>query len=212
MARRPRAAGPAAARPRGRRLPPEERRAQLLDSAAELVLADGPGALTMERLAERAGVSKGLGYVYFRDAEDVALALWDREVSEVYGRVEEAMGTAGSFEEGLARAVGAYFDVVATRGSLVGRLQAHFGGARAPRRTARRVRSFLGFWARRLEQLPGVEPRTALALAGMMVNAADAAARTWAAGALDRERAESLCVCFLRQGLRGSTHGESGRM
>jgi AcrR family transcriptional regulator len=156
----------------------------------------------MERLAGRAGVSKGLGYAYFRDAEDVMLSLWDREVSDVYRRVEAALDETTPFDEGLRRAVAAYFDLVAERGALLGVLQARFGTAGAGRRRiARRVRAFLGFWADRILQAAHVEPSTALALAGMMVNAADAAARAWGARIVSREEAERLCIGFLVQGL-----------
>jgi AcrR family transcriptional regulator len=159
----------------------------------------------MERLAERAGVSKGLGYAYFRDAEDVMLALWDREVSEVYRRVEAALDEATPLDEGLRRAVAAYFDIVAERGTLLGVLQARFGSASSGRRRiGRRVRAFLEFWADRIRRAAGVEPSAALALAGMMVNAADAAVRAWSARVLSREEAERLCVGFLVQGLRSA--------
>jgi len=194
---------PAKGRARARRLPPEERRAQLLDSAAAIVGTDGPAAVTMERLAERAAVSKGLGYAYFRDAEGVLLALWDREVDAVYRRVEAGLDRGDSFEAGLAAAFSAYLDVVAERGDLLGRLRARFGSqARPPRPIARRVRAFLAFWAKRIGEATGADRPTAYALAGMMVSAGDAAATSWRAGALTREEVERLCVGFQVGGLR----------
>jgi AcrR family transcriptional regulator len=193
------------ARLRARRLSSASRRAQLLDTAARLLAEAGTEALTMERLAARAGVSKGLGYAYFRDAEDVMLSLWDREVSDVYARVEAALDETTPFDQGLRSAVAAYFDVVAERGALLGVLQARFGSAGSGRRRiARRVRAFLEFWAERIRRTAGVEPTTALALAGIMVNAADAAARAWSARVVSREEAERLCVGFLVQGLPGA--------
>ncbi len=203
MARKRPPASPA--RPRARRLSSEARRTQLLGTAADLVLEQGAHALTMERLAERAGVSKGLGYAYFRDAEDVLLSLWDREVSDVYRRVEAALAGPTSFEEGLRRAVHAYFDVLADRGALLGVLQARFGAAGAGRRRiGRRVRAFLRFWSERIQQAGNVAPDVALALAGMMVNAADAAARAWRARVLSRAEAERLCVDFLAHGMQSA--------
>lgn len=200
----------------GRRLPAEERRRQLLDVAAEILLEDGPRALTMERVAERAGVSKGLGYAYFQDADEIALTLWDREVAQVYDRVEAATqqagqagqagrtGEAGGFEEGLERAVHAYFDVVAERGELLGTLRRHFG-SRGERRIRRRVRAFVGFWSRQVSQaFPPLEPGAATTLAAMMLNAADAGVQSWGAGLVDRARAERLCVGFMAAGMRGA--------
>jgi AcrR family transcriptional regulator len=158
----------------------------------------------MERVAERAAVSKGLGYAYFRDVAELAALLWDREVAEVYRRVEAAVDAADSLEEGLRRAVGAYFDVISERGALLGALQAHFGGSSMERGSRRRVRAFLGFWARQLQRAAPLGPGVALALAGMMVSAADAGARSWGGGLLGRAEAERLCVRFLVEGFRGA--------
>jgi AcrR family transcriptional regulator len=196
-------------RPAGRRLPAAQRRAQLLDVAAEILREGGPGALTMERLAERANVSKGLGYAYFRDADEVALTLWDREVAQVYERVEQATSAAADFEEGLRRAVHAYFEVVAERGELLGTLRGHFG-SRGERRIRRRVRRFLDFWARRVSQAVAVEPGVATALAAMMLNAADACVQGWGAGLLGRDEAERLCADFMARGMSGAAAAHDG--
>jgi AcrR family transcriptional regulator len=178
--------------------------------AGEILLEDGPHALTMERLAERAGVSKGLGYAYFRDADEVALTLWDREVGFVYRRIEEATAGAGSFEEGFRRAVRTYFDLVAERGDLLGILRAHFGD-RAERRIRRRVRSFLGFWSRQIAQAFALEPGSAATLGAMWVSAVDAGARAWGLGLVDREEAERLCGDVLLDGVAHLPPRRSGR-
>src|SRR6266403_6308199 len=70
---------------RARRLPAEQRREHLLDVGAAIILDSGFETLTMESVAERAGVSKGLGYAYFENAEELALALYDREMAEFIG-------------------------------------------------------------------------------------------------------------------------------
>jgi AcrR family transcriptional regulator len=201
----------AAPQPRGRRLPAGERREQLLDVAAELLLAAGAGALTMERVAERAGVSKGLGYAYFSDAEALALALWDREVAEVYRRVEEAFAGARGLEAQLGRAIAAYFDMIEARGPLLGTLQAHFAVARAERPLAARVRRFVGFWSRRLQATLALERAAATTLAGMIITAVEAAGRSWAAGVVPRARAEALALAFAVAGARGVTNERSPR-
>jgi AcrR family transcriptional regulator len=193
-----------------RRLPAAERRAQLLDVAAEILREGGPGALTMERLAERAGVSKGLGYAYFQDADEVALTLWDREVAQVYERVEAATADADDFAQGLRRAVRAYFDVVAERGELLGTLRGHFG-SRGEQRIRRRVRRFLEFWSGRVQRAFPLEPAAATALAAMMLSAADACVQSWGAGRLGRDEAERLCVDFMAQGMGGAAPAAAGR-
>ena len=188
-------------RPR-RRLPAEERRNQLLDVATEILLESGAQALTMERLAARAGVSKGLGYAYFQDAEDVAVGLWDREADEVYRRVEAASASAPSLEHALRSAVVIYFDIVADRGALLAGLQAQFGRGRMEQSIQKRNRDFLGFWADRLQAAHAVERGPAETLAAMWVSAVEAAGRSWSAGLVSRRRAEEMCVALLLDGFQ----------
>jgi AcrR family transcriptional regulator len=191
---------------RAPRLPAAARREHLLDAAAKILLGDGFQALTMERVAERARVSKGLGYAYFDNAEDLALALYDREVGAVYRRVEEAMSGPGSFAARTRRALGAYFDVVAERGALFAVLQTNLSARRLGRSARHRLARFLDFWSRQIAAAfpGGLVP--AAALAGMMLNAADAGARVWRSGRLPRAEVEQLCARFMLGGLRAARH------
>ena len=59
------------------RLSPGERRRQLLDKAGEIVLIEGQGALSMDRLARHAGVSVGLVYHQFSNRAGLLLALFE---------------------------------------------------------------------------------------------------------------------------------------
>jgi AcrR family transcriptional regulator len=61
-------------------------RAALLDAARALLEREGPEALTMGRLAERAGVSRRAVYLHVDSRVDLLLALFDH-VSEVEGLV-----------------------------------------------------------------------------------------------------------------------------
>src|SRR5215831_10336364 len=92
------------------RLSAADRREQLLDAAAELVRGSGFLALSMESVAQHAGVSKGLGYAYFENADALALALYDREVGALYRRVEAAVSAASGFEARVRAGVHAYLD------------------------------------------------------------------------------------------------------
>ncbi|RME18982.1 MAG: TetR/AcrR family transcriptional regulator [Candidatus Zixiibacteriota bacterium] len=57
------------------KLPPEERRAQLLKSAGELFLRQGYRSTTTEEIAQHAGVTKGALYFHFKTKEDLLVAL-----------------------------------------------------------------------------------------------------------------------------------------
>lgn len=187
-----------------RRLPAGERREQLLDVAGALLAGEGYGALTMERLAERAGVSKGLGYVYFGNVEAVALALYEREVRALFRRVESASQSATDFEERVQRAVRAYFDVVGERGALLGVLEAHLARSRRAGEGRRRLGHFLRFWAEQIVADYPISVARAETLVAMMLSSADACARSWHAGGITRSEAEHTCMSFVREGLRGA--------
>ena len=54
-----------------RRLPAEERRAQLLQAALAIAEKEGLGAITVRGIAERAGVSLGVVHYCFTDKEEL---------------------------------------------------------------------------------------------------------------------------------------------
>jgi len=68
--------GPGVAR---RRMPAEERREQLLDTALDIVVAEGFYAASIERVARDAGVTRTLIYSQFGDLAGMVSALVDRE-------------------------------------------------------------------------------------------------------------------------------------
>lgn len=72
-------ARPAPQRRYAPRLPPQERREQLLDAALELIAADGYGAVSMEAVARACGVTKPVVYELFANAGELAQALLRRE-------------------------------------------------------------------------------------------------------------------------------------
>jgi AcrR family transcriptional regulator len=65
--------------PRTPRLAPELRRAQLLDAALDVLTEAGFDAVTVEAIAQRAGVTRPVVYDLFGDLEGLMLALIDRE-------------------------------------------------------------------------------------------------------------------------------------
>lgn len=68
--------------PRNRRpVPREEKREELLAAAAELFVVDGYEATSMTRLARRAGVTPNTLYWYFRDKDELLVAVADRFTS-----------------------------------------------------------------------------------------------------------------------------------
>jgi len=104
----------------GRRLAKPQRREQLLDVAAEVLVDSGSAAITMERVAEQAGVSKAIPYRHFDNATELLRALHEREITHLGTRISQAVTAASGPEAKLRAAIGVYFDVIAERGVLLG--------------------------------------------------------------------------------------------
>ena len=70
--------------------PAEERRADLLQAGRELFLAKGVAATSLDEITSRAGVSKGLFYLYFRSKDDLLNALHEQFSTELADRIYRA--------------------------------------------------------------------------------------------------------------------------
>lgn len=183
------------------RLPREERREHLLDAAADLVVSKGVDGVTMEAIAIEAGVSKGLGYAYFENRNDVLLALLEREMVEHERRVGEAMAAVDSFEAKIRAAVRAWFDTVAARGVLLGRLLEATplqGDLKAWR--ADRYRNYEALYARMAEREFGVSRRDGEIAASVLIAGLSGLLDRWIAR---RDRRRDLEDTFVRLAIGG---------
>jgi len=82
-----------------KRLPPEERKEQILDVAAQMIREQGVSALNMDRLGREAGVSKPLVYVYFPNRIDLLKSLLLREVQRFHIDSADVVASTGTLEE-----------------------------------------------------------------------------------------------------------------
>ncbi|MGH7780238.1 MAG: TetR/AcrR family transcriptional regulator [Candidatus Binataceae bacterium] len=185
-------------------MPAAERRAHLLQAAARTILTEGFESLTMESLAERAGVSKGLGYAYFDNAEEVALALFDQEIASMYRQVGDAMDAEAPFDDRVRAAVSTYLDVVVERGALIAILLNRLSGRRLRKSVRARLGPFFKLWTRHIRSALGGSQGDAGVLAAMALSASDSLGRAVGGGRVSRRAAEELCVAFLISGLRGA--------
>ncbi|HLN77262.1 MAG TPA: TetR family transcriptional regulator [Nocardioidaceae bacterium] len=91
----------------------QRRSQQLLGAAARLMERDGSHAVSMQAVAEEAGVSVGLIYRYFGGKDDLLLAVIVDVLDEFATRVPEAIEAAGDNPvERLAAAFRAYCEVI----------------------------------------------------------------------------------------------------
>jgi AcrR family transcriptional regulator len=152
------------------RLPRRERREQLLDVAGRLVADGGVDAVTMEGVAAAAGVSKGLGYAYFTNADDLLLALLERELGTLSRRIEDAVRAAEGYEERSRAAIHTWFEAVAEQGPLLGPLlQANVG--RGPAEAARKsyYRRMESWWGTYAERELGVPAKQATIVSAIFI-------------------------------------------
>jgi AcrR family transcriptional regulator len=81
-------------RPYAPRLVPEQRREQLLDIVLDLIDTEGVGAVSMDAVARRAGVTRPVVYGQFADANDMLRASLGREEKRALAQILDAMPTA----------------------------------------------------------------------------------------------------------------------
>ena len=70
--------------------PAEQRRAELLAAGQALFLAKGIAGTSLDDITQRAGVSKGLFYLYFASKEDLVLALREQFSRDLAARMRAA--------------------------------------------------------------------------------------------------------------------------
>jgi AcrR family transcriptional regulator len=81
-------------RPAARRKPPEERRAEIVETASRLAVAEGLESVTARRVADALGVYPGLVNHYFNSADELVATAFAHAASAerdlVFGHAEEA--------------------------------------------------------------------------------------------------------------------------
>jgi AcrR family transcriptional regulator len=97
--------------PRGR-LPRSARRAQLLESALQVFVAQGYHAAAMDDIAIRAGVSKPVLYQHFPSKLELYVALLDIACDEAVDNVRDALASTTDNEKRVAASTEAFYAYV----------------------------------------------------------------------------------------------------
>src|SRR5580704_7156952 len=90
--------------------PAEQRRADLLEAGRELFLAKGVAATSHDEITSRAGVSKGLFYLYFHSKDDLLTALHVQFSGDLADRIRTATDTVADWPAKLDACVKVIFD------------------------------------------------------------------------------------------------------
>jgi AcrR family transcriptional regulator len=97
------------------RLSREARREQLLDVTKSIVGADGLHAVSIDRVAREAGISRPIVYEHFHDLGGLLTALLDREGVRALGQLAAVMphdADPGQLNDVLLQMLAAYLDTV----------------------------------------------------------------------------------------------------
>jgi AcrR family transcriptional regulator len=199
--------GSIAQKPRGGRLPRRERRAQLLDSALQVFVAQGYHAAAMDDIAERAGVSKPVLYQHFPGKLDLYLALLDSACDEVIDNCRRALAETDDNKTRVAAAMAAFYSYVAgERGAFRLVFESDLTSEPAVREHVERVTSeCAAMIADVIHDDTGLPAEQSRLLAVSLVGMAQVSARFWVSesSGLTQEQAIELVSGLAWRGIRG---------
>src|SRR5437764_12972756 len=164
------------------RLARADRRDVLLDAAAALVAAGDVEAVSMETVAERAGVSRPLVYKHFANRGELLAALYDREAALLHAELAADVEAAGTVEEMFRALIHGALRAQASRGATFAALRMAGLRTRERREEQRqRDRTTLRFFARQAVREFGLDQQEARAAVAILLGAIDAALAQWRA-------------------------------
>jgi AcrR family transcriptional regulator len=194
-------------RPRGGRKPRKARRAQLLESALDVFVAQGYHAAAMDDIAERAGVSKPVLYQHFPGKLELYLALLDQSCDTIIDATREALASTDDNKLRVAATMHVFYDYVASaQGAFRLVFESDLTNEAAVRERVDRVtRECSNAIAQVIHEDTGLPDEEARLLAVSLVGMAHVSARFWldTDGVLTRSDAASLVAGLAWRGIRG---------
>lgn len=185
------------------RLPPEERRALILDAAERLVLAQGGLPLPLDEVARAARVSKALIYAYFPSQYDLANAMLARRFEALMAAGLARAAAQPDLTAAALACADLYYDQVAQIGPVIhvilrdpymaGRIDPAIAAARD------RVSRTLARAAHRGLKLPAKE---AVATLSLLTTIPEESGRLAFGGELTLERGRELTERLARSALQ----------
>ena len=156
------------------RLARDERRQSLLDVAALLVEGGGIHDVTMDAVAERAGVSRPLVYKHFANREQMLVDLFRREAQALHDEMALSVRGAESLEGMFQELIRAALKASVERGALFAALRSAGGSLREVGRDQReRDRATARAFARRAGLELGVDSRDVATTIGLLLGLID---------------------------------------
>ncbi|RZS36869.1 TetR family transcriptional regulator [Herbihabitans rhizosphaerae] len=183
----------------------EQRRSQLLATAAEIIRAEGTDALTLLRLAERAGVSRPVVYDHFETREGLLMALY-RDYDDQIGRAirQAPRDQPETLENVVTILSSAYVDGVLAAGPECEQVYAALSGSPQTRGFRQRSSDFyVEEFRAAIEPFVPLSPKSDLALLTGMFNVVEGLSRAAATGRISRAEAISVSTDIVLGALRG---------
>jgi AcrR family transcriptional regulator len=188
-------------------MPRDARRAQLLESALDVFVAQGYHAAAMDDIAERAGVSKPVLYQHFPGKLELYLALLDNACDQVVDGVREALASTDNNKERVAATTEAFYAYVANAGGAFRLVfESDLTSEPAVRERVDRVTtSCAEAIAEVIADDTGFPPDVSELLAVALVGMSQVSARYWlgAEGNLKQQDATDLISGLAWRGIRG---------
>ncbi len=189
------------------RMPRDVRRAQLLEAALGVFVAQGYHAAAMDDIADRAGVSKPVLYQHFPGKLELYLALLDQSCDTIIDATRAALGSTDDNKQRVAATVRVFYDYVANeQGAFRLVFESDLTNEPAVRERLERVTSECAAdIALVIHEDTGLPDRQSRLLAVSLVGMAQVSARFW----LDDQRgisqpeAAALVSSLAWRGVRG---------
>jgi len=174
------------------RIPPDERRRQLLTVAAAILTAQGVEHVQITEVAERADVSRPLVYRLFPTRRSLVQALLEDFVAKLSERFHQALlqalpGTLDGITESFVQACCAAIEQEGAGPWLL--LDARGADPELARLGRQILAELLRPWQRRLGELTALPPRRAANVMWVVVAAGRAALDGWIEGTVSRRAA-----------------------
>jgi AcrR family transcriptional regulator len=194
-------------RPRGARMPRMARRAQLLDSALEVFVAQGYHAAAMDDIAERAGVSKPVLYQHFPGKLELYLALLAQASDRIIDATSAALASTSDNQVRVLATIQVFYDYVANaHGAFRLVFESDLTNEPAVREQVDRVTSTCADEiAKVIREDTGLPDEASRLLSVSLVGMAQVSARYWldGGGRIDQSQAASLVASLAWRGISG---------
>jgi AcrR family transcriptional regulator len=188
-------------------MPRRERRAQLMESALEVFVAQGYHAAAMDDIAERAGVSKPVLYQHFPGKLDLYLALLDTSCDTIIDNTRAALDSTQDNKHRVAATIDVFFEYVASEtGAFRLVFESDLTNEPAVREHVDRVTTeCAAMIAHVIHDDTGLPAEASRLLAVSLVGMAQVSARFWLSdpGRINRGDAAALVAGLAWRGIRG---------